>query len=35
MDSMTHTHSKNVYLYIHYSNCLKVTALDMFEKKMG
>ena len=32
MDSMTHFHSKNVYFYIHYSNSLKVTALDMFQK---
>ena len=32
MDSLTHFHSKNVYFYIHYSNSLKVTALDMLKK---
>ena len=35
MDSVTHFHSKNVYSYVHYCNSLKVTALDMFKKKMG
>ena len=35
MDSLTQFHSKNVYFYEHYSNSLKVTALDMFLKKMG
>ena len=32
MDSLTHFHYRNVYIYIHYSNSLKVTALDMFQK---
>ena len=32
MDSLTHFYSRNVYFYIHYSNGLKVTALDMFHK---
>ena len=35
MDSVTHFHSRNVYFYIHYSNSLKVTALDMFKKNLG
>ena len=34
MDSLTHFHSRNVYFYIHFSNNLKVTALDMFFKKI-
>ena len=34
MDSLTHFHSKNVHFYTHYSNSLKVTALDMFLKKL-
>ena len=33
MDSLTHFHSRNVYL--HYNNSLKVTALDMFKKSLG
>ena len=32
---MTYFHSKNVYFYIHYSNSLKVTALNMFQKSLG
>ena len=32
MDSLTHFHSRNVYFYIHYSNSLKVTALNMLQK---
>ena len=35
MDSLTYFHSRNVYFYIHYNDSLKVTALDMFKKKMG
>ena len=35
MDSLTHFDSRNVYFYIHHSNSLKVTALDMFIKKIG
>ena len=35
MDSLTHFHSRNVYFHIHYSNKLKVTALDMFQKMFG
>ena len=35
MDSLTHFHSRNVYFYIHYNNSLQVTALDMFQKKIG
>ena len=35
MNSLTHFHSRNVYFYIHYSNSLKVTALDMFQKTLG
>ena len=35
MVSLIHFHSRNVYFYIHYSNSLKVTALDMFLKQMG
>ena len=35
MDSLTHFHSRNVYFYIHYSNSLKVTALDMLQKILG
>ena len=35
MDSLTHFHSRNVYFYIHFSNNLKVTALDMFQKILG
>ena len=34
-DSLTHFHSRNVYFYIHYSNSLNVTALDMLKKKNG
>ena len=36
MDSMTHLpHSKNIlgYMPLHYSNSVKVTALNMFKKK--
>ena len=32
---MTHFHSENLYFYIHYSNSLKVTALYMFQRKLG
>ena len=35
MDSLTHFHSRNVYFYIHYGDSLKVTALDIFQKKLG
>ena len=35
MDSLTHFHSRNVHFYKHYSNSLKVTALDMFHKMLG
>ena len=35
MDSLTHFHSRNVHFYIHFSNNLKVTALDMFQKNFG
>ena len=35
MSSLTHFHSKNVYFYIHYSNSLKITALDMFQKNLS
>ena len=35
MDSLTHLHSRNVYFYIHYSNSLKVLALDMFQEILG
>ena len=35
MDSLTHFHSRNVYFYIHFSNNLKVTALDVFKKNLG
>ena len=35
MDSLTHFHSRNVYFYTHFSNNLKVTALDMFHKNLG
>ena len=35
MDSLTHFHSRNVYLFIHLSNSLKVTALDMFQIILG
>ena len=35
MDSLTHFHSRNVYFYINFSNNLKVTALDMFQKNLG
>ena len=35
MDSLTHFQSRNVYFYIYYSNILKVTALDMFQKTFG
>ena len=34
MDSLTHILSRKVY-FIHYSNSLEVTALDMFKKKIG
>ena len=33
MDSLTHFHSRNVYFNIHYSNNLKVTALDRFKQE--
>ena len=33
MSSLTHFRSRNVYFYIHYCYSLKVTALDMFQKK--
>ena len=35
MDSLSHFHSRNVYFYIHYSNSLKVKALNMFKKSLG
>ena len=35
MDSLTHFHLRNVHFYIHYSNSLKVTALDMLHKMLG
>ena len=35
MDSLTHFHSRNAHFYIQYSNSLKVTARDMFLKKLG
>ena len=35
MDFLTHFHSRNVYFYIHYSNSLKVTVLDMFQTNLG
>ena len=35
MDSLIHFHSRNVYFYIHYSDSLKVIALDMFQKMLG
>ena len=35
MDSLTHFFPRNVYICIHLCNNLKVTALDMFLKKMG
>ena len=31
MDSLTHSHSKNAYFYIHYSYSIKVTALSIFQ----
>ena len=34
MDSLTRFHFRNEYFYIHYSNSLKVTAVDMFQKKL-
>ena len=34
MDSMTHFYSKNVYFYLHSTNSLKVTALNV-SKKFG